>query len=55
MVSIVSFLRSDLAHGLGVGDFPAVLRWDLVIQDGEGGVGAFDTLAIIETGANALA
>jgi hypothetical protein len=55
MVSVVSLLRSDLANNLGVGDFPAALGWDLVVQDGEEGVGAFDALAIIGTGANALA
>jgi hypothetical protein len=55
LVSIVSLLRSDLANDLGVGDFPAALDWDLVIQDGEEGVCAFDVLAIIGTSANALA
>ncbi len=39
----------------GVGDFPVVLGWDLVVQDGADGVGAFDALAIVGTGANALA
>ncbi len=31
------------------------LGWDLVVQDGEEGVGAFDMLAIVGTGANVLA
>ncbi len=31
------------------------LGWDLVVQDREEGVGAFDVLTIIGTGANALA
>ncbi len=52
---VVSLLRSDLANNLGAGDFPAVLGWDLVVQDGEEGVGAFDVLTLVETGANALA
>jgi hypothetical protein len=29
--------------------------WDHVVPNGEGGVGAFDMLAIVGTGANALA
>jgi hypothetical protein len=45
----------DLANNLGVGDFSAVVRWDLVIGNGEDGVGAFDVLAFVGTGANALA
>jgi hypothetical protein len=55
MVSIVSLLRLDHAHDLGVGDFLVALGWDFVIQDGEDDVGAFDLLTIIKTGANALA
>jgi hypothetical protein len=54
-VSTVSLPRLDLANDLGVGDFPAALSWDLVVQDGEEGVGAFDMLTIIGTSANALA
>jgi hypothetical protein len=54
-VWVVSLLRSDLANNLGVGDFPAALEWDLFVQDGEGGNSAFDVLAIVGTGANALA
>jgi hypothetical protein len=54
-VSVISLLRLDLANNLGVGDSPAALGWDLVVQDGEEGVGAFDALTIIGTGANALA
>ncbi len=45
----------DIANDLGVGDFPAAVGWDLVIGNGKEGVGAFDALAIIGTGANALA
>ena len=54
-VSVISLLRSDLANDLEVGDFPAALGWDLVVLDREEGVGAFDKLTIIGTGANALA
>ncbi len=32
-----------------------VLGWDLVVQDGEEGVGAFAMLIIVGIGANALA
>jgi hypothetical protein len=45
----------DLANNLGVGNFSAAVRWDLVVGNGEEGVGAFDMLAFIETGADALA
>jgi hypothetical protein len=45
----------DPAHNLGVGDFPTALGWDLVVQDREEGVGAFDLLAIVRTGSDALA
>ncbi len=38
-----------------VGDFSAAVGWDLVIENGEEGVGAFDMLAFFGTGANALA
>jgi hypothetical protein len=54
-VSVVSLLRSDLANNIGVGDFPVALGWDLVRQDEEEGIGAFDLLTIIGTGANDLA
>ncbi len=54
-VSIVTLLGSDLANNLGVGDFSAALNWDLVMQDREEGVGVFDVLVIVGTGANALA
>ncbi len=54
-VSVISLLRLDLAHDLGVGDFSVALSWDLVIHDGEEGVGVFDMLTIVGTGANALA
>ncbi len=40
---------------LGVGDFPATVGWDLVIGNGKEGVGAFDALAFIGTGADSLA
>ncbi len=45
----------DLANNLGVGDFSAAVRWDLVVGNGEEGVGEFNTFAFIGTGANALA
>jgi hypothetical protein len=54
-VGIVSLLWSDLANNLGVGDFSAAVGWDLVIGNGKESVGAFDLLALIGTGANALA
>ncbi len=54
-VSVISLLRLDLANNIRVGDFPAVLGWDLVVQDGEEGVGAFDVLTIVGTSVNALA
>ncbi len=54
MVGIVSPLWLDLANNLG-GDFSAAVGWDLVVVNGEEGVGAFDMFAFIETGANALA
>ncbi len=54
-VGIVSLLWSDLANYLGVGDFSAAVGWDLVVGNGEEGVGAFDMFAFIETGTNALA
>ncbi len=52
---MASLLRLDLANNLGVGDFPAMLDCNLVVQDGEKGIDAFDALAIVGTGANALA
>ncbi len=55
MVGVVSLFRSDLADNLGVGDFPAAVSWDLVIGNGNEGVGAFDTLALVGPSANALA
>ncbi len=45
----------DLANNLGVGDFSAAVGWDLVVGNGEEGVGASDTFAFIGTGANTLA
>jgi hypothetical protein len=54
-VSVISLLRLDLAHDLEVGDSPVALSWDLVVQDGEEGVGAFAALIIVGTSANALA
>jgi hypothetical protein len=45
----------DLANNLGVGDFSAVVGWDLVTRNGEEGVGALDKLAFVGTGASALA
>ncbi len=54
MVGIISLLWLDLANNLGVGDFSAAVGWDLVVGNGEEGVGAFDVFAFIGTGANAL-
>ncbi len=54
-VGIVSLLWSNLANNPGVGDFSAAVRWDLVVGNGEEGVGAFDVFAFIRTGVNALA
>jgi hypothetical protein len=45
----------DLANEFGVGDFLAEVDWDHVVQNGEEGVGAFDVVTIIGTGAHALA
>ncbi len=55
MAGIVSLLWSDLANDLGVGVFSAAVGWDLVVGNGEEGVGAFDVLAFVGTGADALA
>ncbi len=54
-VSVVSRLWLDLSNDLGVGDFSVVVGWDLVAGNGEEGVGAFDVLAFVGTGADALA
>jgi hypothetical protein len=54
-VGIISLLWLDLANDLGVGDFSAAVGWDLVVGNGEEGVGAFNAFAFIGTGANALA
>jgi hypothetical protein len=55
-VGIVSLLWLDLANDLGVGDFSAAVGWgDLVVENREEGVGAFDALAFVGTGADALA
>ncbi len=54
-VGVVSLLWSDLANNLGVGDLSVAVGWDLVVGNGEEGVGAFDILAFVGTGANALA
>ncbi len=54
-VSVVSLLWLDLANNLGVRDFSVAVGWDLVVGNGEEGVGAFDPLAFVGTGANALA
>jgi hypothetical protein len=48
-------LPAKLANNLGVGDFSVVVGWDLVIGNGEEGVGAFDVLAFVGMGADALA
>ncbi len=45
----------DLANDLGVGGFSAAVGWDLVIGNGKDGVGAFDVLAFVRSGADALA
>jgi hypothetical protein len=55
MVGVVSLLWSDLANNLGVGYFPAVVGWDLVVRNGKEGVGTFDVLAFIGPCADALA
>ncbi len=52
---VVSFLRSDLANNLAVGDFSATVGCDLVVGNGEEGVGVFDALAFVGTGADTLA
>jgi hypothetical protein len=54
-VGIISLLWLDLANNLGVGDFSAAVGWNLVVGNGEESVGAFDVLAFVRTGANALA
>jgi hypothetical protein len=54
-VGVISLLWSDLANDLGVGDFSAGVGWDLVVENEEEGVGAFDVLAFVGTSANALA
>ncbi len=54
-VGVVSLLWSDLAHDLGVGDFPVAVGWDLVIRNRKEGVGAFVALTLVGTGADALA
>ncbi len=53
-VGIVSLLWLDHANDLEVGDFSAVVGWDLVVENGEEGVGAFDVLAFVGTSADAL-
>jgi hypothetical protein len=35
VVGIISLLLSDLANDLGVGNFSAAVRWDLVVGNGE--------------------
>ncbi len=55
-VSVVSLLWPDLANDLGLCDFlVALVGWDHVVKNGEEGVGAFDMLTIVGTGADALA
>jgi hypothetical protein len=44
----------DLENDLRVGDFSAAVGWDLAIGNWKEGVGAFDALAFVGTGANAL-
>ncbi len=51
----VTFLGSDFADDLGVGDFLPAISKDFVVLDGEEGVDAFYLLAIVETNADALA
>jgi hypothetical protein len=55
LVRVIALLGSDLENSLGVGDFPVALNWDLVMQDGEEGVVAFDSFAVVGTSANAFA
>ncbi len=54
MVGSVTFLGSDFADDLRVGDFLPAISGDFIVLDGEEGVGAFCMLAIVETNANAL-
>ncbi len=54
-VGVISLLWSNLVNNLGVGDFSVAVGWDLVIGNGEEGVGTFDRLAFVGTGADALA
>jgi hypothetical protein len=54
LVSVTSLLWLDLANDLGVGDFPEAVSWDLVVGNGKENVGAFDVLAFIGTGDDAL-
>ena len=51
----VAFLGSDFADNLGVGDFLLAPKWNVVVLDGEEGVGAFHVLAVVGTSADALA
>ena len=55
LVGGVAFLGSNFAGNLRVGDFLPGINGDLVVLDGEEGVGAFGALAIVGTNANALA
>ena len=55
LVGSVTFLGSDFADNLRVGDFLPAINGNLVVLDGEEGDGAFDTLAIMGTNADALA
>ncbi len=52
-VGNVSLLWLDFANNLGVGDFPVAVSWDLFVRNGKEGVGAFDVLALVGTGADA--
>jgi hypothetical protein len=51
----LAFFGLDFAINLGVGEFLPARSRDLVLLDGEVGVGAFDRLAIVGTNADALA
>ena len=51
----VAFLGLDFADDLGVGDFLPEPKRNVVVLDGEEGVGAFYALVIMGTNTNALA
>jgi hypothetical protein len=54
-VGIISLLWLDLPNNLEVGDFSAVVGWDLAVGNEEEGFGAFEALVFVGTGADTLA